>query len=157
MRTIVESARAIIIDSHLPLTLLAEALTTMIYIKNRPPTLFTINESKVTFFQAWNLGAQPTIHQLRIFGSTIYALNDSKPNPRLATKAWMGYLVGYEGRHQYRIYNPVRHAVFIRRDVIFEEASIGPKSDKPSVNPSAARKVKLLWDFPTFVFFISFG
>lgn len=99
MRTIVEGAQAMILDSHLPLTLWAEALTTMAYIKNRSPTPFTIHQSTVTPFQAWNPGAQPMIDHLRIFGSTTYVLNESKPLPRLTTKAWKGYLVGYEGRH----------------------------------------------------------
>lgn len=99
MRTIVEGARAMILDSHLPLTLWAEALTTMAYIKNRSPTPFTIHQSTVTPFQAWNHGAQPMIDHLRIFGSTTCVLNESKPLPKLTTKAWTGYLVGYEGRH----------------------------------------------------------
>lgn len=99
MRTIVEGAQAMILDSHLPLTLWAEALTTMAYIKNRSPTPFTIHQSTVTPFQAWNPGALPIIDYLRIFGSITYVLNESKPLPRLTTKTWKGYLVGYEGRH----------------------------------------------------------
>ncbi len=64
----------------------------------------------MTLFQAWNHSAKPTIDHLRIFGSITYDLNDSKPDPRLIKKAWMGYLVEYQRRHQYRIYDPACHA-----------------------------------------------
>lgn len=42
MQIIIKSAYAIIIDSHLPLILQAKVLTTIAYIKNQFPTLFTI-------------------------------------------------------------------------------------------------------------------
>lgn len=151
-KTIVEGARAMILDSHLPLILWAEALTTMTYIKNRSPTPFTVHESTVTPFQAWNHGVQPTLDHLRIFGSTTYVLNETKPLPRLTTKAWTGYLVGYEGRHQYRIYDPARQAVFVRRDVIFDETSIGPKSDSPAVDAMAASESEVTLGFPSLCF-----
>ena len=70
MRRIVEGARAMILDFHLSLILWAEVLTTITYIKNRSPTPFTMHQSTVTFFQAWNHGTQPTIHHLYTFGST---------------------------------------------------------------------------------------
>ncbi len=59
----------------------------MAYIKNRLPTLFTIQQSIVTPFQAWNYSAQPTLNNLRIFGSTIYVFNEIKPLLKLSTKA----------------------------------------------------------------------
>ena len=152
MRTIVEGARAMMLDSHLPLILWAEALTTMTYIRNRSPTPFTVQQSTVTPFQAWNHGAQPTIDHLRIFGSTTYVFNESQPLPKLAAKSWTGYLVGYEGRHQYRIYDPDRHAVFVRRDVIFNEALIGPKIDTPIADSGTALESEVALGFPTLCF-----
>ena len=68
------------------------------------------------------------------------------------TKAWTGYLVGYEGRHQYRIYDPARQAVFVRRDVIFDESSIGPKSDSQSIDTTPASDNKVTLGFPSFCF-----
>ena len=99
----------------------------MIYIKIRSPTAFTVNEGTVTSFQAWNHSVQPTIDHLLIFGSTIYAPNDNKLHPRLTIKAQIGYLLWYKRRHQYRIYDFARHAVFLKRDLMFDEVSIGPK------------------------------
>ena len=63
----------------------------------------------------------------------------------------------YEGRHQYRIYDPARHAVFVRRDVIFDEASIGPKTDNLGANPESAPESEVALGFPSFCFLISLG
>ncbi len=86
MRTLVEGARAMILDSHLSLIVWAEVLTTITYIKNQSPTPFTMHQSTVTFSQALNHGTQPTIHHLYIFGSTTYIPNEGKPLSRLTTK-----------------------------------------------------------------------
>ena len=115
-----------------------------------------MHQSTVTF-QAWNHSAQPRIDHLRIFGSTTYVLNESKPNPRLTTKAWTGYLVGYKGRNQYRIYNPICHAVFVRRDIIFDKASIGPKSDNLTANLTTTPESKVAFEFSSFCFPYFFG
>ena len=116
-----------------------------------------MHQSIITPFQAWNHGAQPRIDHLCIFSSTTYILNESKPNPRLTTKAWTGYLVGYKGRNQYCIYNPTHHAVFVRRDVIFDEASIGPKSDNLTANPTTTSESEVAFEFPSFYFPYIFG
>ena len=86
MQRIVENARAMIIDFHLPLILWAKVLSTMAYIKNRLPTPFTIQQSTITPFQTCNHSIQPTLDHLRIFGSTTYILNKLKPLSRLSTK-----------------------------------------------------------------------
>ena len=116
-----------------------------------------MHQSTITPFQAWNHGAYPKIDHLRIFGSTTYILNESKLNPRLTTKAWTDYLVGYEGRNQYCIYNLTRHAVFVRRDVIFNDASIGPKSDNLTANPTTTPESEVAFEFPSFCFPYIFG
>lgn len=50
---------------------------------------------------------------------------DENPGSKLQPMAWKGYLVGYEGKNQYRIYDPTCH-VFVRRDVTLHEDVIGP-------------------------------
>ncbi len=129
----------------------------MTYIKNRLPALFTVHESTVTPFQAWNHGIQPTIDHLRIFGSTNYVLNESKPLSRLTTKVWTGYLVGYERRHRYRIYDPAHQAVFVRRDAIFDETLIGPRSNSPRIDPTTTLDSEVALRFPTLASPISLG
>lgn len=56
---------------------------------------------------------------------------DKDPGSRLQSKAWKGYLVGYEGKNQFRIYDPACRQVFVRRDVTLHEHVIGPKG-KPT-------------------------
>lgn len=61
-------------------------------------------------------------------------------------------MVGYEEQHQYRIYDPARYAVFVRRDVIFDESSIEPKTDNPSAHPEVAPESEATLGFPSFCF-----
>ena len=106
----------------------------------------------MTHFQTWNHSVQPTLDHLRIFGSTIYVLYKTKPLSRLTTKAWTSYLVGYERRHQYRIYDPTCQAIFVRRDIIFDETSIGLKSHGTAVDAMATSESEVTLGFPDFCF-----
>lgn len=63
---------------------------------------------------------------------------DEDPITKLHSKAWKGYFVGYEGKNQYRIYDPARRQVFVRRDVSLHEDTIGP-SGKPSTTDRLIR------------------
>ena len=141
-----------IIDSRLPLILWAEAFIAMAYIKNRLPNSFTIQQSRVILFQAWNHNAQPKLDHLCIFGNITYVFNKSKPLPKLNTKAWTSYLIEFERRHHYCIYDPARQAVFIRRDVIFDKLSIRPKSDSQSIGTMPASDNKVTLGFSSFCF-----
>lgn len=106
----------------------------------------------MTPFQAWNHGIQPTLDHLRIFGSTTYVLNKTKTLPRLIIKAWTGYLVAYEARHQYHIYDPACEAIFVKRDVIFDETLIGPKSNNSAVDAMAVSESEVTLGFPSLCF-----
>ena len=119
MRTVVEGARAQMVDSNLPLKLWAESINTMVYIKNRSPTS-AVHECTITPVQDFHRGESPRVDHIRIFGSEAHVFEESDTRPGMRSKAWTGYLVGYGGRNQYRIYDPTRHAVFIRRDVHFK-------------------------------------
>ncbi len=102
----------------------------MVYIKNRSPAS-AIYKSTMTPIQDFHLGDPPNVDHIRIFGSEIYVFNESDSQPGLTSKAWAGYLVGYDARNQYRIYDPARNAVFVRRDVRFNEEVVGPPNLSP--------------------------
>lgn len=125
MRTVVEGARAQMLDANLPLKLWAESINTMVYIKNRSPTS-ALYEGTITPIQDFHRGNPPRVDHIRIFGSEAYVFDESATRPGLTSKSWTGYLVGYDGRNQYRIYDPSRHSVFVRRDVHFNERVVGP-------------------------------
>ena len=60
---------------------------------------------------------------LHVFGCDAYVYDEkAKFKEKMAPRAWIGKLVGYEGTNQYRIYDPVRRAVHIQRNVVFNEA-----------------------------------
>ena len=125
MRTVVEGARAQMLDANLPLKLWAESINTMVYIKNRSPTS-VLYEGTIRPIQDFHRENPPRVDHIRIFGSETYVFDESPTRPGVTSKAWMGYLVGYDGRNQYRIYDPARHSVFVRRDVRFNERVVGP-------------------------------
>lgn len=142
-----------IINSQPPLILWVEALSTMVYLKMRLPSPLTVHGSIMTLFEAWNPNGLPKVDHLRIFGATSFVFDETNPKPKLASKAWTSYLVGYEGQHQYRIYNPTRHAVIVRRDVVCDEASIGPKNDElPSVANNDSGESQTALGFPSLCF-----
>ncbi len=129
MRTTIEGARTIMVDSGLPLHLWTEAISTMVYLKNKSPSS-AIQDGKVTLEEAFTQESQPSVDHLRIF-SFMALVFDEDPGSKLQSKAWKEYLVGYERKNQYRIYEPTCRQVFVRRDVTFYEDVIGPNG-KPS-------------------------
>ena len=129
IRITVKGAPTIMVDSGLPLHLWTEAISTMVYLKNK--SLFSaIQDRKVTPKEAFTQQGQPRVDPLRIFGSMALVINENL-GFKLQSKAWKGYLVGYEGKNQYCIYDPTCRQVFVCRDVTFHENMIG-LTGKPS-------------------------
>ena len=67
----------------------------------------------ITPIQDFHQGNPPRVDHIRIFGLEAYVFDESAKRPDLTSKAWMGYLVGYDGQNQYCIYDPARHFVFV--------------------------------------------
>ena len=80
---------------------------------------------------------KPSQAHLRAYGCKAFALTkaartgkNKKPdgieewNPKLNSKAWIGYLVGYNSTNIFRIWNPVVNKVVATRDVVFNEKEI---------------------------------
>ena len=116
------------VDTNLPIKLLAESINTMVYIKNRSLTS-AVYEVIMTSIQDFYRGNPPNVDHIRIFGSETYIFNESDSQPVLTSKAWKRYLVGYGARNQYRIFDLARNAVYVQRDVRFNEQVVShPKS-----------------------------
>ena len=86
MRTVVEGARAQMVDANLPIKLWAESINTMVYIKNRSPTS-AIYEGTITPIQDFHRGSPPNVDHIRIFGSETFVFNKSDSQPGLTSKA----------------------------------------------------------------------
>lgn len=131
MRTVVKGARVQMVDANLLIKLWAESISILVYIKNRSPSA-VVYEGTMTPIQDFYRGNQPNVDHIRIFGSETYVFDESYSKPGLISKAWKGFLVGYDARNQYHIYDPIRNTVYVRRDVRFNEQVISPP--KPIIN-----------------------
>lgn len=130
MRTIVEGARAQMIDSGLLLNLWAKSMSTMVYPRIWS-TRSAIEDKMITPLHAWHKDEPPAVDHIRIFGSTAYIFDKTKPKLKLASKTRTAYLISYERHYQYRIYDPTWQAVYIRCNVIFDKNTVGPPRASP--------------------------
>ena len=125
IRTILERARTMLIHAGLPSSLWPEAIAAACYITNRLPT--TALEGK-TPYEAW-YKKKPDLSNLRVYGCNAYVIDyHAKSKGKMAPRSWIGTLVGYEGKNQWRIYDG--NKVFVRRDVLFNESKFHYKDLK---------------------------
>lgn len=115
-RSLIEKARAMIIDSSIPKCFWGEAVRTAAYLLNRSPT--TALENK-TPYEMWN-DKKPDLNNLRIFGSTAF-LRKSKVSDKFDGKSLKCRMVGYGLQNTYRLWNDDLKCIKIGRDVIFDE------------------------------------
>lgn len=147
-RTICELARALVIDSGLPKSFWAEAVSTAVYVWNRAPTTAHKNEA-TTPYQKW-YDSKPDISNLRVFGSLTYAHVPTELRQKLDDKAENMVMVGYSLRSKaYRLYNPATNKVVVRRDVIFDESRLGLPKPEPESAPNDTLPVDLSVDSPS--------
>ena len=119
-RTLVESARSMLLDANLSKSYWAEAVSTAVYLKNRSPTKAVQGE---TPYEAW-YGEKPTVDHLRVFGCDAYAHIPKDERRKFDTKARKCILVGYgEETKGYRLYDVTEKKILYSRDVQFNEKS----------------------------------
>ena len=124
-----EKIRSMRAGTKLPNTLWREITRTAVYLLNRTPRYKYNWRTPYESFHS-NPGQvhlrKPDQAHLRVFGCKAYALTAKAMKKedrlkRLNPKAWIGYLIGYNSTHIYRIWNPVLNKVVVTRDVIFDE------------------------------------
>ena len=103
-------------DAGLPRCFWAEAVSTANYCLNRAPT------SALKFqipLQVWSR-KKISVKHLRVFGCDAYALDPHAKKMEAKAKKFkfVGYLDTTKG---YRLYDMDKNAVFLRRDVVFNE------------------------------------
>ena len=117
-RTIMENVRATLYHLNLPLSLWAEAVNTIVYLRNMSPTS---SFKGVTPFEKL-FGVKPNVGHLRVFGCTAYAHVPDQKRQKLDPKATKGIFVGYPtGSKGYKIYIPETRQMIRSRDVKFVE------------------------------------
>eukprot|EP00731_Ephydatia_muelleri_P016374 Em0009g798a len=117
-RTLIETARSMLIDYHLPHSFWAEAISTAAYLRNRSPTKAV---AEMTPYEAWT-GKKPQVNGLRVFGCQAFVHIPKDERKKLDSKSrrciFWGYGVTTKG---YRLYDPLKKKVCYSRDVIFME------------------------------------
>ena len=138
-RTLVESARSMLLDANLPKRYWAEAISTAVYLKNRCPTKAV---QEMTPFEVW-YGKKPSVDHLRVFGCDAYKDERGK----FDTKARRCILLGYgEETKGYRLYDDKVKKVLYSRDVKFNESAKSCRLDSHSVDKDN-NDYKLIIDF----------
>ena len=118
--TIMDNVRASLYHAKLPLYLWAEAVSTIVYLRNRSPTS---SFKGATPFEKWH-GVKPDVGHLRAFGCNVFMHVPDEKRQKLDKKAVKGIFVGYpEGSKGYKIFIPESKKFSRSRDVKFLENS----------------------------------
>ncbi|KAL4285133.1 hypothetical protein GQ457_16G021100 [Hibiscus cannabinus] len=119
-RTILEMARCMLFEKHLPKLFWVEAVATAVYLLNR---LATKAVDGKTPFEAWS-GSKPSVKHLRVFGSICYSHISASMRSKLDERAWRRIFARYSSQSKgYRIYNMESKMIVVSKDVIFYEDS----------------------------------
>ena len=115
-RTLVDSARCMLIQSGLPPSFWAEAVSTANYLRNRciskPLGSKTPYETRT--------GNKPNLSHLRTFGCEAFVLDKNPKRGKFEPKAKQGKFIGYsQNAKAYRIWVPNDRKVHVSRDVKF--------------------------------------
>ncbi|UYV77561.1 K02A2.6-like [Cordylochernes scorpioides] len=121
-RTLIDTARTLLIDSKLPMKFWAEAIATAAYIKNCTPQMSIKHHTPI---QRWN-GRKPSIKHIRIFGCLTHWLESKPRRNKFSPKGRKGIFIGYSiKRKSYRIYDIMTKRIHEVRSVKFSEDKRG--------------------------------
>ncbi|KAL9245201.1 hypothetical protein vseg_018879 [Gypsophila vaccaria] len=117
-RHLVETARALRIHAHLPISFWSECILTACFLINKLPT--SILQWKSPYEVLY--GEQPCYDDLKIFGSLCYTTIPTRFKDKFGVRARKCVFIGYPfGQKGYKVYDLDAHKIFVSRDVIFRE------------------------------------
>lgn len=117
-RTLLDTARCLLIQSGLPLIFWAEAVNTANYIRNRTPSKGLKGK---TPYEMWT-GKPPSVSYFKEFGCKVMCLEKHGGRSKFSTRCVEGRLLGYSDESKaYRVWIPLERKVKIVRDVKFLE------------------------------------
>nr|GEZ01426.1 retrovirus-related Pol polyprotein from transposon TNT 1-94 [Tanacetum cinerariifolium] len=133
-RTLVEAARTMLIFSHAPVFLWAEAIATACFTQNRSIIHRRFNKTPYELIN----GKKPDISFLHVFGALCYPKNDREDIGKLGAKGNIGFFIGYSADScAYRVYNRRTKKIMETMNVSFDVLSamaFEQHSSKPGLN-----------------------
>ncbi|KAI3748889.1 hypothetical protein L6452_12302 [Arctium lappa] len=133
-RTIIEAARSMLSDSHLPTQFWAEAVNTACFTQKRSLIIKRFGKTAYELF----VGRKPSISFLHIFGCQCFILNNRDQLGKFDPKADDGIFLGYSSISKaYRVFNKRRQTVEETIHVTFDEtrsANSKPIADNEELN-----------------------
>nr|GFD38150.1 retrovirus-related Pol polyprotein from transposon TNT 1-94 [Tanacetum cinerariifolium] len=119
-RTLVEADRTMLIFSHAPLFLWAEAIATACFTQNRSIIHRRFNKTPYELIN----GRKSDISFLHVFGALCYPKNDREDIGKLGAKGDIGFFIGYSADScAYIIYNRRTKKIMETINVSFDELS----------------------------------
>ena len=118
LRTIVESARSMLINKNIIQELWSEAVNTAVYILNRTASSQIKN---ITPYEKW-FGRKPDLRNIRVFGSTAYMSIQPQFRKKFDAKSRKLLFVGYDGySSNYRLWDSDKRRIEVSCNVNFNE------------------------------------
>ena len=119
----------------------AEAIATTTYLQNILPTKAMHLK---TSHEVWN-ERKPSVGHLTVFGCITYAHIPAKTRKKLDDKVVRCVMIGYSLESKgYRLYNPIKHELFVSRDVTFDDHSCVNTSVR--VEDNKPKQVEVTWN-----------
>ena len=117
-RTIIESARSMLLHASLPQQFWAEAVNTAVYLHNRSPRVALKDK---TPYECW-YGSKPNVSNLRVFGCLSFVHAPDGKRQKFHPKASKAIFVGYpQDTKGYKLYDLSSKRFVRSRNVIFYE------------------------------------
>jgi hypothetical protein len=118
IRTIFESARAMLAKAKLPLFFWPDAANTAVYLHNRRNLREAVNQTPLELVT----GEKPSLAYLKVFGCDAFILNEADKLNKLEHKAAKGIMLGYDMRAKvYHIFHIDKFEVIRTHNVQFHE------------------------------------
>ena len=141
-RTLIERTRSMLIDSGLPPSLWAEAISTANYLRNLSPSL---NRTETPYQLMW--GKVPSVKHLRVFGARAFVHVPKELRSKLDPVSVAGRMVGYSQTSKgYRILLDGSNKVVVGRSIVFDEAIRA--SAPAATGPASGQRPVMLVDLP---------
>lgn len=122
---ILNVARALLLQSHLPLVYWVDCIQTVVFLINRLPSPLLNNKSPYELL----LKKQPDYSSLKVFGCLCYVSTHLKDRHKFSKRAdscvFLGYATGYKG---YRVLVLDTNIISISRNVVFHETEFPYKT-----------------------------